>query len=952
MDFIISSVLYSAMLEVLHKNNCFPNIIAEPASLFRILQKKSVTQSQSTTEEQLSVPFTEEPDVAPLLPDEDSMDFKMDDIDDAMLEQADSAVKVEPKSVEVKKEVKIKTESVEQKPPPDWSVSMFVDEPKSSTDTKFDKGSCPMVTVDGQEMFKMYYMDLYENPYNNPGTVYLFGKVEVGEERYTSACVAVRNIPRTVFILPRDKHPDSGEDIKMLDVYKEFNDVIAPKYKISKFQSKPSSKKFAWNVKGIDVPYESEYLEVRYSSEFGPLPFNLEGKTFSRVFGTTQTAQELLVLQSKLKGPSWILAKNCSTPRLCSTWATYELVIDKMSDLLHWKEELPPPPMSCISISLKTMINPKTNANEIITIGALVQTKFHIDRASPSQHYTQHLSAITIPNNQVYPYDFDQTIKKVPTNIQVFKSERSMLGWFIARLQQIDPDIIVGYDSTFDIDVLLHRLVAVKVPHFSRISRFKRATLPKSFGSAGLVGVGALAGRIVADTKISCKELIRLRKYDLTEFAKIILHENREEYTPEMAGSMFDTSQKLVHAIHHTLNDASLNLKIMFELMALPLSHQITKLCGNVWQRTLLGGRAERNEYLLLHAFNDQDFIVPDKKTSKMKAAEDGETDKKKDTYSGGLVLEPKKGFYDTYILLLDFNSLYPSIIQEYNVCFTTVDVSSVNSEGIADVPSSDLEPGILPVEIKKLVERRKDVKSLLKKESPGSDKYLQYDIRQKALKLTANSMYGCLGFSNSRFYAKALAALVTSKGREALLAAKNLVESSMRLEVVYGDTDSIMINTHSTEIQEVMQLGRRVKAEVNKMYRLLEIDIDGVFKSMLLLKKKKYAAISLQIQADGTFREERELKGLSDRILFTISLIYHSPILIITLYNMYSIRHYTSFLVSCPTPGLDIVRRDWSELAKDAGTFVLDCILSNKKRDTVLEEIHVYLTGIFALTF
>ena len=70
--------------------------------------------------------------------------------------------------------------------------------------------------------------------------------------------------------------------------------------------------------------------------------------------------------------------------------------------------------------------------------------------------------------------------------------------------------------------------------------------------------------------------------------------------------------------------------------------------------------------------------------------------------------------------------------------------------------------------------------------------------------------------------------------------------------QVIYGDTDSIMINSGTTEIEEVKQLGERVKKEVNKRYRLLEIELDGIFKRMLLLKKKKYAAIKLEQGPDG----------------------------------------------------------------------------------------------------
>lgn len=129
-----------------------------------------------------------------------------------------------------------------------------------------------------------------------------------------------------------------------------------------------------------------------------------------------------------------------------------------------------------------------------------------------------------------------------------------------------------------------------------------------------------------------------------------------------------------------------------------------------------MGGRSERNEYLLLHAFSEKDYIVPDKQ-SKGDRLEDGEEDKrakggkKKPTYSGGLVLDPKVGFYDKFILLMDFNSLYPSIIQEYNICFTTIPASG-DDEIV--LPDHSLPPGILPTEIRKLVESRREVCKVL----------------------------------------------------------------------------------------------------------------------------------------------------------------------------------------------------------------------------------------------
>lgn len=68
----------------------------------------------------------------------------------------------------------------------------------------------------------------------------------------------------------------------------------------------------------------------------------------------------------------------------------------------------------------------------------------------------------------------------------------------------------------------------------------------------------------------------------------------------------------------------------------------------------------------------------------------------------------------------------------------------------------------------------------------------------------------------------------------------------SLYVQVIYGDTDSIMISTGLSDINEVNRAGAALKKEINKLFKLLEIEIDGIFKSILLQKKKKVFSVTI----------------------------------------------------------------------------------------------------------
>ena len=325
-----------------------------------------------------------------------------------------------------------------------------------------------------------------------------------------------------------------------------------------------------------------------------------------------------------------------------------------------------------------------------------------------------------------------------------------------------------------------------KITTWSKIGRIKKSG-PIPIKSRERINVNC--GRLICDIMISSKELIKAKSFDLTELTTQILKKTRTEFDQTVLPRVYETSKNLLSFVESSMLDADHILNIMLELNVLPLALQITKIAGNLLSRTLLGGRSERNEFLLLHSFNEENYILPDKyfKFNKNQTLtnENGERvedqknngKRKKAAYSGGLVLDPKVGFYDKYILLMDFNSLYPSIIQEYNICFTTVNRKSyleclrdATGQLLPELPDKDSTTGVLPVEISRLVTSRREVKRQLCSCDLKPNQKVQLDIKQKALKLTANSMYGCLGFSNSRFYAKPLAALITSKGKNKMI--------------------------------------------------------------------------------------------------------------------------------------------------------------------------------------
>jgi DNA polymerase I len=195
--------------------------------------------------------------------------------------------------------------------------------------------------------------------------------------------------------------------------------------------------------------------------------------------------------------------------------------------------------------------------------------------------------------------------------------------------------------------------------------------------------------------------------------------------------------------------------------------------------------------------------------------------------FRGGLVIEPKKGIHFD-VVVMDFASLYPSIIKVRNISYETVRCSHEECKKNT-IPQTNhwactKRNGLTSMIIGSLRDLRVNYyKSLAKKETLTEDQRQQYTVVSQALKVILNASYGVMGAEIFPLYFLPAAEATTAIGRHTILETIKKCEET-GIEVLYGDTDSLFIKKPTEEqIQQVIEQAKKdhgVDLEIDKTYR------------------------------------------------------------------------------------------------------------------------------------
>jgi len=440
-----------------------------------------------------------------------------------------------------------------------------------------------------------------------------------------------------------------------------------------------------------------------------------------------------------------------------------------------------------------------------------------------------------------------------------YKTEAQMLYGFLEYLDKEKPDVLYGhYGNTFDWPFIFERCRTLSVSFdLSKLKNerviFLKATRSSRGKGTNMVSFVYCPGILFVDTFEYAVNNYKLPSYGLDSFAKHILKipEAKKKFDLKKSNAIFhgkDLKEKQQYMEYNRV-DAQLPLLIAKKCMILKNVLIEAQIVGMTARQLMVVGVQEQGLCISRRFFWVRGFLMPqDAKFVGLPEITEIE---------GASVIKARKGYYKCYISNLDVKSMYPSIMRSSNLSLDTLCADNEGGEAILCKESgyyfvpATTHKGLLPEMLELLISERNAVKEEMEKETDEEIKTI-LDIKQNKLKVKANAVYGATG-GNGKFRCPYITASTTAIGRKCFATLQKFMTEEKKLEVVYGDTDSIFFISKETTVAGVLREGKALKNEINAkgvLPPLVEIDHEYC-RRLIMFTKKKYISINYKNDND-----------------------------------------------------------------------------------------------------
>ncbi|XGW07230.1 hypothetical protein V3C99_017062 [Haemonchus contortus] len=442
------------------------------------------------------------------------------------------------------------------------------------------------------------------------------------------------------------------------------------------------------------------------------------------------------------------------------------------------------------------------------------------------------------------------------------ESEEELLEKWSEFVRDVDPDILTGYNIlNFDLPYILERAKVLKLPSVAMLGRQQNrasnvrdvSISSKQMGSRVNKSID-IHGRVIFDVLQVVLRDYKLRSYTLNSVSYHFLSEQKEDVEhsiiPDLQRGDEHTRRRLAV---YCMKDAALPLRLLDKLLSVINYMEMARVTGVPLNYLLTRGQQIKILSMMLRKCKANNFFLP------VIEVQGGDSE----GYEGATVIEPLRGFYNEPIATLDFASLYPSIMIAHNLCYTTLLKKPDGEEGkdYIRTPSGNYfvtkerRRGLLPVILEDLLAARKRAKNEMKCEKNEFRKMV-LNGRQLALKVSANSVYGFTGATVGKLPCLEISQSVTAFGRQMIDLTKSEVEKRYiagalngkcpaNAQVIYGDTDSVMVKFGVKTVAEAMEIGLDAATEVSKIFTPpIKLEFEKVYFPYLLINKKRYAGL------------------------------------------------------------------------------------------------------------